>query len=229
MIVVLLHGYSGSPKNFNLLKKDLQTKGFTVLSPTLPFHESAFSLARASWKDFYGWFVSYLKGKKDVVVIGYSLGAQLAMAVDSPAITGRVAITPPFKPKAPFSFSFLGVFAGWVVLPKFSTSEFKGLRAVPLRGLQIIKDGNGARKIREPPDVEIHLSCEFLTDIDNPQARVLKCSRKEHNPFKGKTYEQTKSIIVEYLFSLRKAKLDAVKQKQEKEKKINQKKNQETI
>lgn len=81
---LLLHGYTGTPKEMRMLAENLSTAGYTVLAPRLSAHAvMPEDLHRARWWD---WMASVedglnlLKGCTDrQVVMGLSMGGALAL------------------------------------------------------------------------------------------------------------------------------------------------------
>lgn len=101
---VLVHGFNGSPVEMEELAAALVDAGFTVRLARLPGHEATHrELAACGWRD---WLRAVraeteeaLAGGGDVVLIGHSMGAALALAVAArePRLAGVVALCPPLR------------------------------------------------------------------------------------------------------------------------------------
>jgi carboxylesterase len=104
--VVLLHGFGGTPRDFQALAERLSAMGYRVVVPALPEQTSvsfAYSRGRYSLDDYRAWLGEILENETAIggappLVVGMSMGGALAVvgAADH-AIGGLVLISPYFK------------------------------------------------------------------------------------------------------------------------------------
>lgn len=205
MEVILLHGYSGCPENFGKLPAALRKEGYKVSVPKLPFHTTEKELMQANFVDFLSWFETYMQKKKECIVIGYSLGAQLALAVRKNQIKKIIAVTPPFPLKFPFTCWWLAT------LPFLKTSVFRtkkekyeGELSPPLKGLLVIHQGNNyIKKHNQQPDLRIYLKNDFVINHRKIQQTantiIIANKDQEHNPFINSVYREVNKEIMQFL------------------------------
>lgn len=103
-VCILIHGINGTPDDLEELGAELTDQGYDVRILLLPGHgTSVRDFARHGWDE---WKVAVeraadeaLADHRQVVVIGHSLGAALALAVASerPRLSGVVALCPPVR------------------------------------------------------------------------------------------------------------------------------------
>lgn len=109
--ILLLHGFSGTPAVWVELVKPLAKLGFTLSGPLLYGHGSKpEDLMMIHWQDWYQGvedaFYELMKHSRQVVVIGHSLGAALALqlAAKNPLIQKLFLIAPAVYPSMSFQF-----------------------------------------------------------------------------------------------------------------------------
>lgn len=112
----MIHGYSGSPRDFSLLPEYLHKKfKANVRVPLLKGHGTKVEdLDNVTYNDFVEQVeVEFLKGKENgrkIVLVGICFGAQLALYLASKyKVEGIIAISPPYKMKFPFNIPGIGV------------------------------------------------------------------------------------------------------------------------
>jgi carboxylesterase len=101
---LLIHGFTGAPKEMRLLGEALAAEGHTVLGMRLPQHgTTAEDMFRSDWRD---WYAAALDGYhllraqcEMVFLMGLSMGGAIAlrMSADYPA-AGVVALSTPSQP-----------------------------------------------------------------------------------------------------------------------------------
>lgn len=135
---LLVHGFTGTPKEMIWLGEDLAKRGYTALGIRLAGHATQpEDMLRTRWQD---WLLSvedglnYLKGSTShQIVIGLSLGGVLTLlAASRYPISAAVAISTPFDlPKDP-RLPFAGLFA--LVQPRIQKgkSDFRDKEAEKL-------------------------------------------------------------------------------------------------
>ena len=82
--VLLIHGFTGSPRSMRAWAEHLEADGFRVAVPRLPGHGTSWSeLAMTEWQDWYGCvdreLAALLDSCDQVFVCGLSMGASLAL------------------------------------------------------------------------------------------------------------------------------------------------------
>lgn len=171
--VLLIHGYTGSPTDFNGLPSFVHEKfDLSVVVPRLPGHGSEVEDLRGLTKDHFietaeSELKSLLKANKSVIVGGHSFGGQVALHLASRYDVAGVFITDtPYKLSFPLSLP--GLYTLWRI---FSTREsfrkklseeqriarkhsFSYMR-MPAYGLKLLNDMNkdlrkGIHKIKSP-------------------------------------------------------------------------------
>ncbi len=99
---LLIHGFTGTPKEMRMLGEYLNIKGYTVLAPRLFAHATnPEDMLRAKWRD---WLASVEDGfhilkncTKHQVIIGLSMGGILGLTFSSKqACSGLITISTPF-------------------------------------------------------------------------------------------------------------------------------------
>ena len=107
---LLLHGFTNSPYEMQLLGKFLNRKGYTVSIPLIPGHgTSPRDLKRRKWTEWYETSKTELfelrKKYKKVYVMGFSMGGSLALHLAAHyEVNGIVALAPVLYLKNKFSF-----------------------------------------------------------------------------------------------------------------------------
>jgi carboxylesterase len=104
--VLVLHGFTGSPRTVRPWAEHLAAAGLTVSAPRLPGHGTAWQdLATTSWQDWYQEaeraFTDLLQRCEQVFVTGLSMGACLALRLaqaHGPKVTGIVVVNPSLAP-----------------------------------------------------------------------------------------------------------------------------------
>ncbi len=99
--VLLLHGMSDSPYSLRALGKALNDRHYWVLGPRLPGHGTAPSGFRhIDWEDMAAVVqlgaehLASRVGEKPIHIVGYSMGAPLALNFTLDALAGRTSPTP---------------------------------------------------------------------------------------------------------------------------------------
>lgn len=100
---LLIHGYTGTPREMRLMGDYLKNYGYTILCPRLPGHaRSMQDLNHFKWQD---WLCTIEDGIhllrencEKICVIGLSMGAMLAIiAAERYDVDGLVAISTPYR------------------------------------------------------------------------------------------------------------------------------------
>lgn len=101
---LLIHGFTGTPKEMRWLGEFLHREGFTVLGVRLPGHATRMEdLTRMCWSDWLaavedGWHLLRSGGYGPVVVMGLSLGGALALlSATFLPVAGVVAMSTPYR------------------------------------------------------------------------------------------------------------------------------------
>jgi carboxylesterase len=100
--VLLIHGFTGSPKSMTPWGKDLAAEGWTVRVPRLPGHGTTWQeMNRTTWEDWYAETdraFRDLQGRcRQVFVMGLSMGGCLALRLaeqHGDAVAGLVLVNP---------------------------------------------------------------------------------------------------------------------------------------
>ena len=107
----LIHGYTGSPTDFNQLPYYLHKKfNANVKIPRLRGHgTNVKNLGKLNYRDFFNQIEKELekdiKNGKEIVLIGISLGAFIAFQLSAKyKVKGVIAVSPMYKYKFPFNF-----------------------------------------------------------------------------------------------------------------------------
>ena len=109
--VLVLHGFTGSPRTVRPWAEHLAAAGLTVSAPRLPGHGTAWQdLATTSWQDWYQEaeraFTDLSQRCEQVFVTGLSMGACLALRLAEahgpkgrgPKVSGVVVVNPSLAP-----------------------------------------------------------------------------------------------------------------------------------
>jgi carboxylesterase len=104
--VLVLHGFTGSPRTVRPWAEHLAEAGLTVSAPRLPGHGTAWQdLARTGWEDWYAEaeraFAALSDQCEQVFVTGLSMGACLALRLaqtQGPKVSGVVIVNPSLAP-----------------------------------------------------------------------------------------------------------------------------------
>src|SRR5260370_19445811 len=104
--VLVLHGFTGSPRTIRPWAEHLAEAGLTVSAPRLPGHGTTWQdLARTGWRDWYGCaeeaFTALTAKCDQVFVTGLSMGACLALRlaeVHGKTVSGVVVVNPSRAP-----------------------------------------------------------------------------------------------------------------------------------
>jgi carboxylesterase len=104
--VLVLHGFTGSPRAVRPWAEHLAAAGLTVRAPRLPGHGTTWQdLSRTDWRDWYGaaeQAFTDLSGRcEQVFVAGLSMGACLALRLaetQGTKISGLVVVNPSLAP-----------------------------------------------------------------------------------------------------------------------------------
>ena len=111
---LLVHGFTGTPKELRWMGEYLAEKGFTVLGVRLAGHGTSMDdMLQTTWHD---WFGSVKEGYSDlisrgkrVVVLGLSMGGALSLHLAAHVpVMGVVAMSTPIRLISPYS-SFLPI------------------------------------------------------------------------------------------------------------------------
>jgi esterase/lipase len=177
MKLIYVHGYSGSPENFcgleNKLAQQLQLTKQDYVLETLPGHSSEEELATIEYEDFYTHIkkkiiqINKSKAKQEeIILIGYSLGALLALerALLEKNISKVILISPAFVRKFPYNLNWK---TKWTVKKK---DVVTGLERVPIKICSLMNTSVKRIKniIKKHPQVSKHISIlciESDTDI----------------------------------------------------------------
>jgi carboxylesterase len=107
--ILVLHGFTGSPKSMRPWAEELAAQGWTVRLPLLPGHGTSWQdMNLTSWED---WYAEADKGLRDlqsrcthVFVMGLSMGGSLTLRLaehHGSAITGIVLVNPAVHSERP--------------------------------------------------------------------------------------------------------------------------------
>ena len=110
--VLLLHGFTGSPKSMTPWAHDLAAEGWTVRVPRLPGHGTTWQeMNLTTWEDWYAEADRHLRELRGrcshVVVMGLSMGGTLTLRLaeeHGDAITGIVLVNPAVHSERPDRF-----------------------------------------------------------------------------------------------------------------------------
>jgi len=157
-VMFMLHGYTGSPSDFNDLPDFIHTKlGYEVKIPLLKGHGTVVTdLEGVAHADFYNQLEPEVAAACDlgkrVILLGYSYGGLLATHLASQyPVNGLVVACAPFLQKLPFSIPYLEkVIALKKTFKKPSTHKYHFrtgfYKEMPSYGLQLIKDAKRATR-----------------------------------------------------------------------------------
>lgn len=110
--VVLVHGFMGSPFDFEELAKDLQSTGFRVIVPLVPGQGSsdfAYFRGKYSVNYYVCWLKAILVNEHELtgvkpLLVGFSMGGTLAVIMASQQLVARLVLISPF-----FGLPFRGI------------------------------------------------------------------------------------------------------------------------
>lgn len=126
--MVLVHGFMGSPFDFEELAKDLQSTGFKVIVPMVPGQGSsdfAYFRGKYSVEYYVCWLKEILVNEYELTgikpfLVGFSMGGTLSVIMASQRLVARLVLISPFF-GLPFRgmASFVSVFGFFIpVAPK---------------------------------------------------------------------------------------------------------------
>ncbi|RPI82580.1 MAG: alpha/beta fold hydrolase, partial [Chloroflexi bacterium] len=109
---LLIHGFTGAPKEMRQMGEYLAEKGYTVLGVRLAGHAtSPRNMLRTTWQDWFfsvsdGWHMLESAGKS-IFVVGLSMGGVLSLTLASHfPVKGVIAMSSPYSlpddPRLPF-------------------------------------------------------------------------------------------------------------------------------
>ena len=124
--ILVLHGFTGSPKSMTPWAKELAAEGWTVRVPLLPGHGTTWQdMNLTTWEDWYAEADRHLRDLQDrcdhVFVMGLSMGGSLTLRLaehHGDDITGIVLVNPAVHSERldrhllPFLQMFVGSFPG---------------------------------------------------------------------------------------------------------------------
>lgn len=110
--ILVLHGFTGSPKSVTPWAQELGGQGWTVRVPRLPGHGTTWQeMNRTTWEDWYAEVDRHLRELRDrsshVFVMGLSMGGSLTLRLaeeHGDAITGIVLVNPAVHSERPDRF-----------------------------------------------------------------------------------------------------------------------------
>jgi carboxylesterase len=110
--ILVLHGFTGSPKSVTPWAQELGEQGWTVRVPRLPGHGTTWQeMNRTTWQDWYAEVDRHLRelqGRSShVFVMGLSMGGSLTLRLaeeHGDAITGIVLVNPAVHSERPDRF-----------------------------------------------------------------------------------------------------------------------------
>jgi carboxylesterase len=126
---LLLHGFTGAPKEMRLLGEHLADQGYTVLGPRLFGHATIKKdMLRARWRD---WVASSLDGYyllrgacTKIVVMGLSMGGALTLYLGARyPVDGLVAMSTPYAPLIGTIQKLLRITLTMIVIPSAVVSK----------------------------------------------------------------------------------------------------------
>ncbi len=101
---LLVHGFTGTPREMREMGEFLHAQGFTVLAPRLAGHATQMAdLTRMTWRDWMasvedGWHLLRSAGYGPVVAVGFSLGGALALLLaKNLPVAGVVTLSTPYR------------------------------------------------------------------------------------------------------------------------------------
>ncbi len=164
-VCILIHGINATPEDMDDLSAALETQGFHTRNLLLPGHgTSVHDFARHGWDE---WKLAVeravdeaLSKHQQVIVIGHSLGAALALAVASerPRLAGVIALCPPVRLSEPLARAVAAVRYVTPFLPAWGED---------------IRDRRGAR-LRYRREVYRWTSTEALHTLMNALPRLRR-------------------------------------------------------
>ncbi len=153
---LLVHGFTGTPKEMRWLGEHLHREGFTVFGVRLAGHATRLEdLYRIRWRDWLasvedGWHLLRSAGHDPIVVMGLSLGGVLSLLLASAfPVAGVVAMSTPYRlpphPLLPFLRPLSRVMRTMAKGPddtrdKEAQKEHIAYPALPVYGLAELRD-----------------------------------------------------------------------------------------
>jgi carboxylesterase len=178
--VLVLHGFTGSPRSMRPLAEAFANAGFRVELPLLPGHGTTPSaLAETTFADWVAAadeeFLALAAACERVVIAGLSMGGALAceLAARHPEVRGIVLINPFVEPPAASFLALLG------------QALATGQRSLPSIGADISRPGPSAGGYDETPIAPLLSLAEALQDFGSRLGEVtcpvlLFSSRVDH-------------------------------------------------
>jgi carboxylesterase len=203
-VVVLVHGFTGTPWELEPLVDALAGAGYAVRAPLLPGHgESPAALARATWEQWRTHIEREVDRALDVhthcIVVGFSLGSLLALAVGASRqhrgviALGALATALELDPLVQRGLALaeaLGRLVPGINVPKVRGSDVRdpdakrhnpAYRTQPLRAAREIL--RGQRAVKEVlanitvPVLVVHGRADETTPLSASMALVAACER----------------------------------------------------
>ncbi len=102
--VVLLHGFGGTPRDFQALAEHLSARGYRVVVPAIPGQTSvsfAYGRGRYSHDDYRAWLSGVLENETAIsgappLVVGMSMGGALAVIGAADHTIGKLVLISPY-------------------------------------------------------------------------------------------------------------------------------------
>lgn len=203
-VVVLVHGFTGTPWELGPLVDAVADAGFAVRAPLLPGHgESPAALSRSTWSQWHAHVEREvdraLEAHTHAMVLGFSLGSLLSLTVGaSRQHRGVIAIgalgtaleLPSFDQRGLEVAEALGKLLPDVNVPKFRGSDVRDPHAKrsnpayptqPLRAArEILRGQRAAREVLANitvPMLVVHGRADDTTPLSASMALVSACER----------------------------------------------------
>ncbi len=178
--VLVLHGYTGTPRSMRPLAEGFESAGFAIELPLLPGHgTSVEDLVDRRYAEWFGAadaaYRRLASGGNAVVVCGLSMGGTLALdlALHHPEMAGLVLINPMVSPPAPSLYSLL------------EAALEGGTTTIPSIGSDIAKPGQSGGGYEATP-IAAMVSIFEATETIAPRLSEIGCpalllsSRSDH-------------------------------------------------